>query len=257
MPVVPTVRARRSRATLPCAVVLALLLAAAGSAAALMPRLPSPDFAATWEVLSAPDGPRTDDPDAWATAARAAIAHAFYGLAPGEPAGPWIDRAQSAADRALSLDPDHVPALLLRAQALGERAQGAGFPDPFLPNALRSMLERAHALAPDAADTQVALGLLHLELTRRGIGWAYGGRAEQGQSLVHRGLAVASDDRIDLRLMVGRMHLDRGERERGLEILRDAVRAAEAIAASDDELDAFQREALREVAELLDAHDAP
>ncbi|MEX2501329.1 MAG: hypothetical protein WD336_03045, partial [Trueperaceae bacterium] len=212
-----------------------------------------PDFAATYRAHADPTGPRTDDPDAWATAARAAIAHAFYRLEPDEPADPWLQRALEATDRALALDADHVPALLLRAQALGERGLTAGFPDLNFPKRLRTMLEHAYALAPDDPDAQVALGLYHLELTRRGMGWAFQARADRGHELTRRGLDAAPPGRLDLRLMVGRMHLDRGETELGLELLREVERTE----GRPEQLDAFQREVLAEVRELLDAYAEP
>ena len=133
-------------------------------------------------------------------AARAAIAHALFGQVDAGDERAWLDRALTAADRALELDPDRPEALLAKAQARGEIAlRSSALGNLNVAGELRTLLERAYELAPNDPDTRVALGMWHVELVARGVGWLYGANAGQGLALVAAGVGAAPR-RIDLRV---------------------------------------------------------
>ena len=145
-------------------------------------------------------GHAIDTAPAQLLAARAAIAHALFGQVDAGEQRAWLERALTAADRALELDPDRPDALLAKAQARGELAlRSSALGNLNVAGELRTLLERAYELAPNDPDTRVALGMWHVELVARGVGWLYGANAGQGLALVAAGVGAAPR-RIDLRV---------------------------------------------------------
>lgn len=142
----------------------------------------------------------TDSAAAQLLAARAAIAHALFAEVDETEARVWLDRGLVAADRALVLAPDSPDSLLAKAQARGEIAlRGSALGNLNVATELRELLERAHEIDPEAPDALVGLGMWHVELAARGVGWIYGADPAAGLALVAEGVARAPG-RIDLRV---------------------------------------------------------
>jgi hypothetical protein len=103
-------------------------------------------------------------------AARAALVDALY-LAAEADRSTLLKRAARDARAALAVAPDYEPAYLQLAIALGQMAERA---DPITAHVSgyadegRTLLQRAHALAPDDPWPDGLLGIWHLQLVRRG-----------------------------------------------------------------------------------------
>jgi len=132
-------------------------------------------------------------------AARAALAHVLYD-APTDDVGAWVRRARDASLRAEALAPDDPHVLVTVAQVRGELALRSGALENLdAAGEIRDALERALVVAPDDPDALVGMGMWHLELIDRGVGWLYGARREGALEQVARGVALAPD-RISLRI---------------------------------------------------------
>lgn len=171
---------------------------AAGSAESLWAE---GEFAAAWT-----EAPTSADGAGLLLAAQAAIDHAVYVLAPdGEKqveVAEWLDHGAAAAESALALNldpPQAAAAWMLLARARGEKARRS----PVLKNLdvaseLKRMFDEALILEPDNADALAGLGMWHLELTERKVGWLYGADRNEVEALLQRSISLAPEQ-INLR----------------------------------------------------------
>ena len=167
-------------------------------------------------------------------ASRAAADQASYLLrdAPARERLDWLQLAVAAAEASLALDPQQPDALLAYARARGEIALLTSvLRNLDIASELRRAIEGALELQPEHPDALVALGMWHLELVERGVGWLYGGRRDAILPLVERGVAVAPD-RINLRVEYAKALRALGHGQLAAEQLAIAI-ALPAASASD------------------------
>ncbi len=160
-------------------------------------------------------------------AARAAIDHAVYRLAPSgaplEEQVAWLRRGLAAADRAAELDPTSAPAVVQQARARGEIARRTGvLRNLDVAPQLRELFERALTLDPDDADALVGLAMWHLELVERGVAWLYGGDRNEILPLLERGVAAAPEQ-LNLRVEYATALRALGQEEAAREQLQIAL----------------------------------
>ncbi len=166
--------------------------------------------------------------DGLTLAARAALVEAVY-LAAGPDQAPLLERAAGDARAALNLDPDHVPAYLQLAIALGYIADRAGPIAAHFEGYAKEgheLLERARALAPDDPWPDGLLGIWHLQLVRQGSAVLaaefYGATAAEGLRLCRRA-AVRAPTAIALRYGCALSMLELDPERLGREALRALV----------------------------------
>lgn len=196
----------RAAACRPRLTVLALAAALAWSAAGA--QTPSSladggDYVAAWEKAS-----QTQTAAMQTTAARAATDRVVYGLALEGAALAdqlvWLNRAVTAAQTAVGLDPTSAAALIQLARAKGEIARRSGILQNLgVAPELKELFDRALALEPANADALVGLAMWHLELVENGVGWLYGGRKDAVEPLLARGVAAAPEQ-VNLRVEYAR-----------------------------------------------------
>lgn len=125
-------------------------------------------------------------------ASRAASAQGLYVAASADELMAWLGRAQVAAERATRIVPEDPEAWLELARARGEMALRTDiWQNLDVASRLREMIDRALALDPDNPNALVALGMWHLGLTERGVGWMFGARRDDVLDLVSRGVQLA------------------------------------------------------------------
>ncbi|MCC5994968.1 MAG: hypothetical protein JJU18_01190, partial [Oceanicaulis sp.] len=106
-------------------------------------------------------------------------------------------RAQALARAALAADPDHAPAHLRLAAALGFEAR---YVSPVraalmgLPQDGRRHIETAISLDPDDPWGEAMLGAWHMEVARRGRPGLFGSDASEGLTRYRAAAARAGDD---------------------------------------------------------------
>lgn len=174
-------------------------------------------------------------------AARAAIDHAVYRLAPSgaslDEQVAWLRRGLAAADSAAELDPTSAPAVVQQARARGEIARRSGvLRNLDVAPQLRDLFDRALELDPDDADALVGLAMWHLELVERGVAWLYGGDRSAILPLLERGVAAAPEQ-LNLRVEYATALRALGQEDAAREQLRLAL-ALPLRSATD----AFERE---------------
>lgn len=200
-------------------------------------------FAEAYEAAIA-----ADDASAQVLAAEAAIAHALY-VAPEDELRSWLARAGDALDRVLADESTLAPAevqraLLAEAQVRGEVARRSSALANFdLPEEVRELLDRALAAGPEAPAARLALGMWHVELAARGVGWLFGASGRDGLELVE-GAVAAAPDTIAFRVEYARaLHL----RDRTADALAQ-LNEAMALPAREA-LDRHQQERARDLRE--------
>ncbi len=159
---------------------------------------------------------------AHALAARAALAHVLYDP-PSDDVGTWMQRARDASLRAEALAPDDSHVLVTVAQVRGELALRSGaLANLDAAGEIHDALEHALAIAPDDPDALVGMGMWHLELIDRGVGWLYGARRDGALEQVARGVSLAPD-RISLRIQYAKALRITGDVAGAREQLRTAL----------------------------------
>ncbi|MFA5594117.1 MAG: hypothetical protein WDA15_02410 [Trueperaceae bacterium] len=158
------------------------------------------DFAAAYEAAAADEGSAA----AQRLAARAAADQAVYVLAAAgagqEEQFEWLRRSVTAAERAVTLDPNASQAYVYLARGRGEIARRSGILQNLnVATELKRLFEKALELNPQDADALVGFGMWHLELVENGVGWLYGGKRDQVMPLVEAGVAAAPDQ-VNLRV---------------------------------------------------------
>lgn len=158
------------------------------------------DFVAAYEAVVADESSAA----AQRLAARAAADQAVYVLAAAE-AGQdeqfeWLRRSVTAAERAVTLDPNASLAYVYLARGRGEIARRSGILQNLnVATELKRLFEKALELNPQDADALVGFGMWHLELVEAGVGWLYGGKRDQVMPLVEAGVAAAPEQ-VNLRV---------------------------------------------------------
>lgn len=103
-----------------------------------------------------------------------------------------IDRAITAAERALALDPDNWEATLELARALGYRALTQGIlKNMSLAPRIKGLLESVIAAAPGNPDGLIALARMHQQLHASGAGWLYGAKPALITEYMQQALSAA------------------------------------------------------------------
>jgi len=142
----------------------------------------------------------TPDPETRTLAAQAALAPLMLGEMSGAPRSERraiARRAQAHARAALELDPDHAPAHLRLAAALGFEAR---YVSPVraalmgLPQEGRRHIETAITLDPEDPWGHALLGAWHLEVARRGRPGMFGSDASEGLTRYRAAAPHAGDD---------------------------------------------------------------
>jgi tetratricopeptide (TPR) repeat protein len=106
----------------------------------------------------------------------------------------------TAAERAVTLDPNASQAYVYLARGRGEIARRSGILQNLnVATELKRLFEKALELNPQDADALVGFGMWHLELVENGVGWLYGGKRDQVMPLVEAGVAAAPDQ-VNLRV---------------------------------------------------------
>lgn len=167
---------------------------------------------------------------------------------------PLLDRAESAAQNALTLDPASVEGRLQLALTLGVRARRANIAEAMAHNYAprgHRLLQEALSREPDNAWAHELLGAWNLEVLRRGgtTGAAlYGARLSTGMAEFERAHALAPDDpMITLHFAVALLELDHAK-------YADRARSLLEAATASTPRDAFETQTLaraREVAAIL------
>ncbi|HRP46232.1 MAG TPA: hypothetical protein PLT07_01665, partial [Trueperaceae bacterium] len=161
------------------------------------------DYAAAWEKASSVQTAAMQT-----TAARAASDEVVYHLAlEGAPLAEeltWLDRAVTAGEAAVKLDPTSAAAVVQLARAKGEIARRSGILQNLgVAPELKGLFDKALRLDPNNADALVGLAMWHLELVENGVGWLYGGRKDAVEPLLAKGIAAAPDQ-VNLRVEYAR-----------------------------------------------------
>lgn len=168
----------------------------------------------------------------------------------------WLNRAESAARDALTLDADSVEARLQWALVLGVRGRRAGITEAVSRNYAprgRRLIERAIALEPNNAWAHALMGGWHLEVLRRG-GRAgarlYGARLATGLAEFERARDLApSDPMIAVQYAIALIELD-------AQIYGDRARVLLAEAGNASPRDAFEAHTLSAARRVASAYDA-
>ncbi len=158
------------------------------------------DFVAAYEAAVADEGSAASQ----RLAARAAADQAVYVLAAAgagqEEQFEWLRRSVTAAERAVTLDPNASQAYVYLARGRGEIARRSGILQNLnVATELKRLFEKALELNPRDADALVGFGMWHLELVENGVGWLYGGKRDQVMPLVEAGVAAAPEQ-VNLRV---------------------------------------------------------
>lgn len=158
------------------------------------------DFVAAYEAVVADESSAA----AQRLAARAAADQAVYVLAAAgagqEEQFEWLRRSVTAAERAVTLDPNASLAYVYLARGRGEIARRSGILQNLnVATELKRLFEKALELNPQDADALVGFGMWHLELVEAGVGWLYGGKRDQVMPLVEAGVAAAPEQ-VNLRV---------------------------------------------------------
>jgi hypothetical protein len=136
--------------------------------------------------------------DGYALASQATLVAAVYQRSP--PDGALLQRAAEDARAALALDPDHVPAHLQLALAIGYMAEQNPINAHLdgLAHDGKALLDRALVLAPDNAWAHGMLGVWHLRLVKHAghllAQSLYGASVERGREACAEAAILAPDD---------------------------------------------------------------
>lgn len=193
-----------------------------------------------WTEAEAAASARSD-PETLTLAAQAALTPLILGEMSGTSRGDRraaARRAQGHARAALNADPDHAPAHLQLAAALGFEAR---FVNPVraammgLPQEGKSHIETALSLDPDDPWGEGMLGAWHMEVARRARPGMFGSDAGEGRERYRAAAARAGDDpsiavHFALALIAADPHAHGDE---ALTLL-DQARAADAPGAFED-----------------------
>jgi len=149
---------------------LVILLLAPALAASPRQMLESGGFAAAWQA-----GSVSNELDDLTAAAEAANLMAQYQVQGKDKKRLWLERAQAAARRAISLYPESAEAYYQLAQAQAEIIRFVGLWSKItLASAVKENLDACLKRDPDHARAHMGLALWHLQLAKRGLGWLYG-----------------------------------------------------------------------------------
>ncbi len=218
---------------LACAFVLA-----APEARADPPRSALQLYAAGNFVAAADVAQREPNSSSLAFAARALLAACVTTRDPAR-IEPLIDRAEEAAQAALTLDPESVEARLQYAVALGVRGRRASIPEAMRHRYAgrgRDLIEEALERAPNDPWAHALMGGWHLEVLRRGGrsgAMLYGARLADGIIEFERARALAPHDPlITLQYAMALIELDaeaHEDRARNLFAAAARMRARDAL----------------------------
>ncbi len=192
------------------------------------------DYAAAWEAAHlAPTAAMQT------VAARAATDEVVYDLVPaGAPLSdqlPWLNRAVTAAQQAVKLDPTSPAAVVQLARAKGEIARRSGILQNLgVAPELKGLFDQALALDPNDPDALVGLAMWHLELVENGVGWLYGGRKDAVLPLLEKGVAAAPRQ-VNLRVEYATALIALGDPSGAREQLEQALQLPAARASDEVE----------------------
>ena len=179
---------------------LTLLILFLTPALAASPRqmLESGGFAAAWQA-----GSTSSELDDLIAAAEAANLMAQYQVSGDDEKKLWLERAQDAARRAISLYPESAEAYYQLAQAQAEIIRFVGVWSKItLASAIKENLDACLKRDPDHARAHMGLALWHLQLARRGLGWLYGASSEAVVPLFEQAVELAPGN-IEIRKNYG------------------------------------------------------
>jgi tetratricopeptide (TPR) repeat protein len=160
------------------------LIALVGWAAATP--LEEGQFSAAYE-----QGNKAGGSNGWVLAARAANFYASYQAKGDSDALAWFGRAQSAAQKALEVNPRSASAHFELARAVGGTLQSQNLlSKASLAAVMRDHLNEALRLNPTLTEAKVALALWNLEVAEAGIGWLYGADKNRVKPLFEEALRI-------------------------------------------------------------------
>jgi len=175
-----------------------ILLFAPVMAASPRQMLESGDFAAAWQAGSA-----SSELDDLTAAAEAANLMAQYQVSGDDEKKLWLERAEAAARRAISLYPESAEARFQLAHAQAEVIRYVGVWGKItLASAIKENLDACLKRNPDHARAHMGLALWHLQLAKRGLGWLYGASSEAVVPLFEQAVELAPDN-IEIRKNYG------------------------------------------------------
>jgi len=127
----------------------------------------------------------------YALAAQAASYYAGFKAVTDEEKEEWYDKAETAAEKAIKLDPNYPEGYFELARAQGRLAQFRGILASLgLASSVRDNLNKALELKPDHDGALVALAIWNLELAQKGVGWMYGASTKNVIPLFEKAISI-------------------------------------------------------------------